>query len=251
MKKIIFIIYALIIVLLCGCGDEHKKPLIIGVTADYPPFEFKQDDNLKGLDIDLARLIAKQLNKKIEFKEITHDKLFVELNANNIDLIISSISFTKERNNNFDLSNPYYFADMALIFKKEHPIQNINELTHKKVAVQLGTTMETWVRELFKDLQLITLGHNQQLIASIKANQADVGIIEYSQAKELCHHDQDLGYLVASKTNHGYVIVMRKGSKLLQPINIALEHIKDTGSLNKLEKQWLEVMVEDKINENS
>lgn len=251
MKKIIFVIYILTIMLLWGCSDEHKQPLIVGVTADYPPFEFKQEDKLKGLDIDLAKLIAKQLNRKVEFKEIEHDKLFAELNAKHIDVIISSISFTKERENNFDLSNPYYFADMALIFKKEHPIQNINELTHKKIVVQFGTTMETWIRELFKDLQLITLGHNQQLITAIKSDQADAGVIEYSQAKEFCHHDQDLGYLVSSKTNHGYVIVMRKGSKLLQPINIALEHIKDTGNLSKLEKQWLEVMVEDKVNDDS
>lgn len=251
MKKTILIIYILMITLLYGCGNEREQQLVVGLCADYPPFEFKQGDGLKGLDIDLAKIIAKQLNKKIIFKEIEHDKLFIELNSNHIDLIISSISFTKERENNFDLSNPYYFADMALIFKKEYPIQNINELTNKKLVVQLGTTMETWTRELFKNVQLITLGNNQQLITAIKSGQADVGVIEYSQAKEFCNHNSDLGYLVASKTNHGYVIVMRKGSKLLHPINMALEHIKNIGSLNKLEKQWLEVMVEDKIIEDS
>lgn len=245
MKKIFQLNIVLLVILLFGCGNNEKnQPLIIGTSADYPPFEFKQGEIFKGLDIDLANLVAKELHRKIEFKNLSHDKLFAELNSKHIDLAISSISFTKEREKNFDLSNPYYFSDIALIFKKDHPIQSIAELSHKKVGVQLGTTMEGWGRELFKDIQLITMDFNNQLIESIKSGQIDTVIIEYIQAKEFCNKNKDLGYLVASKANHGYVIVMKKGSKLLQPVNSALEHIKSKGYFTLLEKQWLEVIIE-------
>ena len=92
---------------------------------------------------------------------------------------------------------------------------------------------------------------NTQLIEGLKAKQLDAIVIEHVQAIEFCKKNKDLGYLVTTKSNRGYVIAMKKSSKLLKLINAALERIKQQGDLTALEKQWLEVIVETEIHDAS
>jgi ABC-type amino acid transport substrate-binding protein len=253
-KLLIQLLILISIILINSCSNDQtgsNNQLIVGVSADYPPFEFKEGEEFKGLDIDLAKLIGQELNKKIIFRDLGQSSLCAALNSGQVDLIISAFSFTKQRNKCLDLSNPYYFADIALIFRKDKPIQDIAELHHKKVGVQLGTTMEDWAIELFKDIKLITMDLNTQLIEALKSKQLDTVIIEYAQAREFCNKNKDLGYLVAAKSNNGYVVVMKKGSLLLPLINKAIDEIKQQGELLKLEKQWLEVIVETDLHDAS
>lgn len=260
MKKILNLVLYCFLIILVGCSGQDKNKekelnnsqnqLIVGLSIDYPPFEFKNGEEIQGLDVDLAKLIGKQLDKKIVFKELSNNNLFTALNAGQIDLVISSISLTKERAKNFDLSNPYYIADMALIFRKERPIQKISELKNKKIGVQAGSTMETWVKELFTKVKLVTMDLNILLIEALKSKQVDVVVVEYAQAKEFCNKNPDLGYLLASKSNHSYVVAIKKGSKqLLKQINAALEEIKEQGKFAELEHEWLEVIFETEVHD--
>ena len=256
MKKLLIGIAAccMLAILISGCSDDKeqaKNQLIVGVSADYPPFEFKQGEKFKGLDIDLANLIGEQLKKKIIFKDLAFSNLFTALNVGQIDLVISTVTFTQERNKNFDLSDPYYFTSLALIFRKDQPILKVSELHNKKIGAQLGSTMEMWVKDLFKDVQLVSMDLNTQLIEGLKSKQLDAIVIEYVQAKEFCKKNQDLGYIIAAKSDRGYVVAMKKNSKLLKPINKVLEHLKQHGKLAALENQWLEVIVETEIHDAS
>ncbi|MGD0465828.1 MAG: ABC transporter substrate-binding protein [Gammaproteobacteria bacterium] len=257
MKRLINLIltFCVLATLISSCSEKEqtKTQLIVGTSADYPPFEFKRGEEFQGLDIDLAKLLGKQLKKKIIFKDLAFSNLFTALNVGQIDLVISTVTFTEERNKYFDLSDPYYFTDLAIIFRKDQPIQKVSELYNKKVGAQLGSTMEMWVKDFFKDakkdVQLVSMDLNTQLIEGLKSRQLDSIIIEHVQAIEFCKKNKELGYLVAAKSNRGYVIAMKKASKLLKPVNAALAFIKKQGDLDVLANKWLEVIVETEIHD--
>ncbi len=260
MKKTfnLFLICGVLLFFISGCSDHktNKNKLIVGMSADYPPFEFKEGEHFQGLDVDLAKLIGKQLNKEIEFKDLSFSSLFAALNSGQIDLAISTITATKERSKIFDLSEPYYFADLALIFRKDQPVQSVSELRTQKIGAQLGSTMEAWVKDFFrdanfKDLKLITMDLNPQLIEALKSKQIDIVVVEYVQAKEFCKRNLDLGYLVAAKSGYGYAVAMKKNSALLKSVDVALEHIKQQGDFTELENKWLEIAVEMDVHDAS
>lgn len=54
------------------------------------------------------------------------------LSLGQVDAAISTITITKQRNKNFDFTEPYYFESMAAVFPKEKPIKSAKELTDKK-----------------------------------------------------------------------------------------------------------------------
>ena len=261
MKKILascitylLLVFCLVTVTLNGCKPNDKGdhlPLIVGLSADYPPFEFIENGEFRGLDIDLAYLIGKNLNRKIEFKDLSYSHLFTALNSGQIDMAISTITFTEERNKKFDLSSPYYFADLTLIFRKDQPIKHISDLYHKKVGAQLGSTMEMWAKDCGQDIKLVSMDVSLQLIEAVKSKQLDVIVSEYVQAKEFCKKNPELGYLVIAQSKNGYVVALRSGSPLLKGVNIALEHIKQQGDFKTLKNKWLDIMFETEIHDAS
>ena len=112
------------------------EKIIVGISADYPPFEFIKDGEIVGFDVDLSKEIGKQLGVKIEIKEMSFAALINAINPGDIDLIISSATWNEQKSKVFDFSAPYYFDTLAILHKSDSKIDNLNG---KSIACQLGT----------------------------------------------------------------------------------------------------------------
>src|SRR5437870_2872374 len=94
------------ILFLTGCHEEKAADRIIFVTsAEYPPFEYQKNGELVGFDIDLARLIAKELHKEAVFENMQFSTILVALQNGAADAAISTITITDERKKHFDFSD--------------------------------------------------------------------------------------------------------------------------------------------------
>ena len=100
----------LVAVTLVACGSKkdadesikENKKLVVAVSPDYPPFEFKTlvdgKDQVVGSDIKLAQAIANELGVKLEVTTMSFDNVLSSLQSGKADLAISGISVTDERN---------------------------------------------------------------------------------------------------------------------------------------------------------
>lgn len=226
---------------LSGCGEEsgNNNIIKIGVSPDYPPFEFKKDGQLSGFDIDLARLIGRELGKEVKFAEMEFNSILASLNNDHIDAGISAITVTDERRKSFDFSDIYHFASLAAIYKKEHPINNKDDLMGKKVACQLGTTMEIWLKNNVTSARIITFDNNNQAIESLKSGYSQSVIIDADQAKSFALNNPELSYQIIAKADDGFVVALKKNSDLTKDINEALKKLIANGEVEKLEEKWL------------
>ena len=88
--------------------------IILGTSADYPPYEFHAlvdgKDTIVGFDIELAKEIAKDLGVELEIKDMSFDGLLAALVSGNVDMVISGMTPTEERRQNVDFSEIYYQA---------------------------------------------------------------------------------------------------------------------------------------------
>jgi ABC-type amino acid transport substrate-binding protein len=86
--------------------------LVVGTSADYPPYEFHMMDDeegqLVGIDIDIARYIAQELGVKLEVKDLIFSRIFIALEAGQIDMAIAGLSPTEERKKVADFSDNCY-----------------------------------------------------------------------------------------------------------------------------------------------
>ena len=240
MKHLIIILTILSTSILYGCGeDKNSKPLHFATSAEYPPFEYMDHGELKGFDVDVAKLIAKELGKEAVFDNMQFSSILPAVSFGQADMAISTITITPERNKNLDFSTPYYFESMSAVFKKEQPIHSTSELAHKKLACQLGTTMEIWTKKYVPTAELTSMNNNNQAIEALKAGHVEVVIMDGAQGLVFSEKNPGLSYTLIAQSEDGYGIALPKNSPLTPQVNQALKKLQASGAIEKLKQQWL------------
>ena len=118
---------------------KQKKELVVGTSADYPPLEFTASEagqtKYVGVDIELAKDIAKDLNAKLVIKNMSFDSLLVALETGKVDMVISAMTPSPERKKSVDFSKIYYrpSGEFFLINKKDQA--KYRKIAEHKLAV--------------------------------------------------------------------------------------------------------------------
>ena len=244
MNRINAFIVVVMLVLLSGCSnnkvDDDAKKIHFATSAEYPPFEYQGQWEIKGFDIDLAKLIAKKLGKEAVFDNMQFSSILPALTSGRVQAAISTITITNERKKNFDFSTPYYFEGMAAVFKKGSDITSPAKLKGKKLAAQLGSTMEIWLKKHAANEPIFAMDNNNQAIEALKAGHVDVVLMDGAQGAIFSEKNPGLTYTIIAKAEDGYGIALEKGSPLTAQINQILNSLKKEGEIAKLQHTWLE-----------
>ncbi len=239
MKKIL-LSYVIASLMSMSALAQAQEKITFGTSADYPPFEFMDGDVMTGFDIELAKLIGQELGIEIAFQDMKFSTILPSLQFDKIDAGISTITITDERKEKFDFSKAYYVETLATVFPEDSPVDTLAEMEGKKIAVQLGTTMEIWANENLKKAKITPMNSNAQAIEALKAGHADLVFIDGMQAIVFSEENEGLGYKIVAQTDNGYGIAFKKGSNLVEPVNNALQALEENGKLQELKTKWLE-----------
>lgn len=243
-KKFAIIPFVLVFVL-GYCLFFNKKTVsepdkIYFVTsAQYPPFEYMDGTELKGFDIDLAKLIAKQLGKEAVFENTSFSAVLPTVASLPNRVGIATLTITPERQKNFDFTDPYYFEGMAAVYKQSNPVHSLDQLKGKKMAAQLGSVMELWLHDHFPNESITALDNNNQAIEALLAGQIDAVLIDNVQARVFSKKHPALAYHTLAKAEQGYGLALPKNSTLTHSINQALHQLQAQGKIGALETFWL------------
>ncbi|GAA0316948.1 transporter substrate-binding domain-containing protein [Bacillus carboniphilus] len=256
-----FMMIGLLISLLAACGTassneegqgsstsdtpEKKTKLVMGTSADYPPFEFIDTANgseFVGFDIDLATYITEQLGYELEIRDMAFDGLIGALQADRVDFVASSMSATEERKKNVDFSEIYFMSGEMLVTLKGSGIESAEDLAGKAVGVQLGSIQEDTANELSEemaDLEVKKLNKVPELIQELKSNRIDAIVLDQSVAEGFLAKSEDLAGILLSEDAAGTAIAFPKGSELTEEFNQVILEMKENGELDKLVEKWI------------
>lgn len=226
----------------CSKNNTDKQTIKLGTSPDFPPFEFKQSGQITGFDVELSKLIAKELGVKLEVHELDFNSLIPALSAGKIDFIASGLTATKQRAESVDFSDIYYEASIVAITKKEKPLTKLSDLANKKIGAQIGSIMENFANQqknLQSNIKVISLANNLHLLQELKLGRIDVLILEEGQKNTILDNNQDLTHYSFSKLGEGYAMAFKKGSKLKESFNIALNELSKNGKIKELEQEFL------------
>ena len=232
MKKYIYIVFILIIFIAILSCTKSKSVLKVGLKADYPPFEFKKDNVLTGIDVELAKKVGESLGYSIEFVEMEFDELLPALNNKKIDLAVSAITINQQREQIVDFSIPYFFADQALIANEDatYKIDNMEDISEFKIGCQNGTTGQFFLQynlveeNLMPWQNLIPFNNNNNAISALINEEIDLLIMDDSAADSFSRIKPiKIAHII--KTDEKYGIAMRQGYSIKNDINTALKQI--------------------------
>lgn len=227
-----------------GKLDKIKKAgkIIIGTSADYPPYEFRLlpeiEDDFVGIDIDIAEAIAAALNVKLEIKNIVFNNLFNELTAENIDLILAGLAPTEKRQKIVDFSIPYYQAiqNMLIRVKDKEKIKLLEDLRGKNVGTQTGSIQEDMARSMIVSATFVTRPTIQQLIDELANEKLDAVILEKPVADTYVFKNKNFLNLECNsdRTPLGSAAAVKKGNAdLLARVNQILERLIRENKINQ------------------
>ncbi len=217
------------------------KELIIGTDPTLPPMEFLQNGKFVGYDIDLANLLAKQMGVKVEFKNVVFDNIFSALQDHQIDLIVSAVTITPDRQAKYDFSEQYLNAGQVIITRKDNTtITSVKDLQGKKIGVQKGTTNETQALKYTSSTLVIRYPDFVQATKALVNGQVDAIFDDLPSSKGITQDNPTLKIASDPFTDEYYGIVFRKGDPEVKEVNKALDALRVRGYLTELKNKWLD-----------
>ncbi|MCZ8515958.1 transporter substrate-binding domain-containing protein [Paenibacillus filicis] len=225
--------------------DQIKKvgKIVVGTSADYPPYEFHKEINKKdeivGFDIEIAKALAKDLGVQLEIKDMKFDGLLAALDSGNVDFVISGMTPTPERQKSVDFTKIYYTAVQKVVVRAEDKdkIKSIDDLKGKKVGAQKGATQEKIVQEQMPQSELKAIFKISDLMLELKNKKVDALVVEQPVAGAYLSKNKDLVVSdIALKTeDSGSAIAVKKGSpELVDAMNKTLDKLMTDKTIDKL-----------------
>lgn len=227
-----------------GCSESSNKEdvIVVGTSADNPPYEFIQEGKITGFDIDLIEAIAAKLGKKVVIKNLDFHGLIAALTSNNIDLVIAGLSPTPEREAKIDFTRGYIGTNVTVLYRTKDSLKSANDLKNKIVGAQLGTTWDNIAKDLGAklDFKVHSLSNNLMLVEELRSKVIDAVILEQLQAKKFIANNTEFASFNLDELSSKFAIALPKNSPLKEQINKVIEELEKNGTMARLKKKWLE-----------
>lgn len=214
----------------------------VGVFEDYPPFgSIGPDMKPQGYDIDVATLIGKALNAKVELVQVTGDNRMAYLADHKADMLLS-VGQTPERAKVIDFSQPYAPYYLAVFGPKTLTVKSAADLAGKSVAVARGTLEDLSVSKVAPPSAVIKRFDDPNgAISAFLSGQAQLLVVGNDVgATIMARHpanDPEQKFSLFSSPDH--VGLNKNEPRLKTKVDEAIATAKKDGTMNSISQKWL------------
>ena len=249
MKKIIVIALALVMVMsLAACGGasgatlaevQKAGKLTIATSPDFPPFEaLGEDGSVVGIEIDIMNLICQKLGVELDIQQIDFESVLPGVQAGKYDVGVSGISVTPKRQENALFTDPYCLAAQAIVVVDGSAVTCKADLEGKTIAVQTGTTAETYCMENGYTISSFTANNDAQ--SALLTGKVDAWVIDDLTAADMvkaynAENGDTLVILEEALTTEPYAFAFCFGSEdLVEEINGIIAELLANGTIAEI-----------------
>jgi polar amino acid transport system substrate-binding protein len=189
---------------------------LIGVKCDTPPFGWQDTSGRnRGYDVEVARQFAKWAfgsRSKVDFTCVTTASRIGTLTSGRVDIIISTLTWTAEREKTIDYSLPYYGAAGKLLVKNSVTAGRLSDwMKGKKVVSTSGSIYDRWIKNCFKDTTFQVVSSPSAGVLAVKNGQADALMYDDAFLVGVAANDPDLKMTSHKFLNVPWGVGIRKG----------------------------------------
>ena len=254
MKKMLMVLM-LMLVGVVGCGQqgisiediEKEGTLLVGLSGDYPPFEFYNmidgKETLVGFDVMLAEKIAEELGVEVEFKNMDFNSLIGALQSGQVDMVISGMSPNETRLKQVDFSDFYYTGENAVLVREDDvaKYQTESDLKDIKIGTQLGS-IQTPIAESFTS-SVKELATTQSIVLELSNGNVDAVILGKDIADRYAEEfDNVVVSDVTISSEEAMAVALPKGSdELTAKVNEVIAKLKADGTLGEMLEEAMKI----------
>ncbi|MBL3558529.1 MULTISPECIES: amino acid ABC transporter substrate-binding protein [Marinobacter] len=218
-------------------------PLRVGMSGQYFPFTFVEQDELKGFDVDVMNAIGEEMGRDIKYETANFSGLFGMLESGRIDTVANQITITEERQKAYIFSEPYVYDGAQVVTKKGNTdVEGVEDLKGKTVAVNLGSNFEALLRELPYADQIEIKTYDSNLERDTALGRVDAFVMDRVSASQIIKEKPlplELAGPTFSQITNAYPFRDNEAGRAMRDeVNKALAALRDDGTLASISEKW-------------
>ena len=219
----------------------QKGKLVMVTNAEFPPYEFHDQNAIVGIDVEIAGAIAEQLGLELEIEDIAFDSIIPEIVSGKADIGAAGMTVTEDRKQNVDFSDTYAHATQVIIVKEDSEIKGVADLEGKIMGVQQGTTGDIYVSGDYGDEAVERYAKGMEAVQALAQGKVDAVVIDGEPAKQYIKEVEGLKIIDESYTDEDYAIAIKKGNTaMVEAVNAALAELKSEGKLDEIVAKYIQ-----------
>jgi His/Glu/Gln/Arg/opine family amino acid ABC transporter permease subunit len=224
---------------------RRRGELVVATDATYPPFEFMEQNRIKGFDIDLGNAIGKELGVKTRWMSLEWAGVLGALETHKCDLVMSGVTITEERKQKgYAFSRPYFLSGQTIARRKgDSRIRSLQDLKDKMVSVQMETTGQFALQKLGVPKEhILKFDTLQDGLLDVRNGKSDAAVADLPALQEILRKGYpELELIGGVFVQENLGVVARRGEpELLEAVNRALEKIMVDGRYARIYAQWIQ-----------
>ncbi len=219
--------------------------LRVAISPDVPPICFVQDGEAVGINIELIQLIAKELNMTVELSTMDFDALLPAIQSGKVELAISDINATEERQKLVDFTQSYFDNPQVLVSRGEAVIDTavaqytaLSQLSGKVVSCQTGTIMDVLIGSVIPSVNYSYFNTLADQLTALQNSKVEAVPADEPVARLSVAQNPALTILPERIVEDHYGIALQKDSELTAQVNDALAKLKADGTLETMKEKW-------------
>ncbi len=194
---------------------KSRKRWVIGVKCDFSPFGYidAQGHN-SGYEVEIARqfaLLAFGRANRVNFVCVTTPSRIPALQSKRVDILLSTLTWTRARTEVLDYSIPYYDVSGRLLVNKSSSIQSIRDLSGKTVVTTRGALYSPWTKLCVSGASVSEVDSPGAAVLAVKNGQADTFMFDDNYLLGVVTQDREMRMTKDKFLQIPYGIGIRKG----------------------------------------
>lgn len=245
-------IKSLIAVALCAvtvfafaaCGEKEDNKLVMATNAAFPPYEYYENDEIVGIDAEIAAAIAEKLGMELQIEDIEFGSIVTGVQSGKYDMGMAGLTVTDERKESVDFTSSYAQGIQSIIVKEDSEITTVDDLyadgVAYKVGVQQDTTGDIYSTDDFGEDRVVRYNKGADAVSALTTDKVDCVIIDNEPAKAFVEANDGIKVLDTEYAVEDYAICVSKdNTELLEDINAALEELIADGTVQEIVDKYI------------
>lgn len=226
-------------------SSSGKDTLIMATNAAFPPYEYVEGEEYKGIDVEIAQAIADDLGMKLEIDDMDFDSIIPAITTGKADMSLAGMTVTEDRKKNVSFSDSYATGVQVIIVPEDSDITGPDDLSDKLIGVQQGTTGDIYCSDKpenggYGEDHVVAYQNGASAVQALKTGKVDAVVIDNEPAKAFVAENEGLKILDTEYISEDYAIAIAKdNTELLDKVNASLTKLKEDGTVQSIIDKYI------------
>lgn len=222
------------------------ESVTVATSPGYEPFEFEEDGELKGYDVDIWNEFEERTGIEVKWEYADFSGLLGLISSGKADAVSAQMSPTPEREESFCFSDPVnYYGSTVVVAEDNEEIKSVDDLSGKTVGVGSGNAMQQSVEAMYPDgdvkFEVYTSATLEAMFDDIAYGRIDAVLAQDIQTYMAMKANENLKLKMLDPFEYGTATIVfdKENTELRDAMNKFIEILREDGTLKELSEKWV------------